>query len=123
MNTVKKFESVKLTVQAVQFTGENVAEIVSFVGSTNLTVEDGDIFINTKEGHMEISVGDWAVKEPFPTGDRDFYPVKEDIFLKRYRPAGQQQRLELWFTGVIAITAVLFGFVSGIMFAIWFSHN
>jgi len=42
------------------------------------------IAIDTREGVMEAQLGDWIIKEPFPTGDRDFYPVKNAIFRERY---------------------------------------
>ena len=31
-----------------------------------------------------IMFGDWVIKEPFPTGDRNFYPCKASIFKDTY---------------------------------------
>jgi hypothetical protein len=42
------------------------------------------LLIETKEGIMKAFKGDWIIKEPFPTGDRDFYPCKPDILKKTY---------------------------------------
>ena len=42
------------------------------------------ILIPTLEGNMLAMWGDWVIQEPFPTGDRDFYPCKPDIFIKTY---------------------------------------
>ena len=42
------------------------------------------LLIETKEGTMKAMMGDWIIKEPFPTGDRDFYPCKNDIFINTY---------------------------------------
>ncbi len=42
------------------------------------------LLIETKEGVMKTMHGDYIIKEPFPTGDRDFYPCKPDIFLMTY---------------------------------------
>ena len=42
--------------------------------------------IETHEGVMRAEVGDWIIKEPFPTDDRQFYPCKPDIFEATYEP-------------------------------------
>ena len=45
---------------------------------------DAALAIDTKEGLMSAEPGDWIIREPFPSGDRDYYPVKPDIFKARY---------------------------------------
>ncbi len=45
------------------------------------------IEITTLEGVMTADLGDWIIKEPFPTADRQFYPCKPDIFEATYEPA------------------------------------
>jgi hypothetical protein len=54
---------------------------------------DGDgpfgIAIETQEGVMIASPGDWIIREPFPTDDRQFYPCKPDIFDATYEPVGE----------------------------------
>lgn len=42
------------------------------------------ILIDTKEGVMTAQMGDWIIREPFPTSDRQFYPCKPDIFEQTY---------------------------------------
>jgi hypothetical protein len=42
--------------------------------------------IVTKDGNFIVSEGDWIIKEPFPSGDRDYYPCKPDIFKLTYEP-------------------------------------
>jgi len=42
------------------------------------------IEIDTLEGIMRADYGDYIIKEPFPTDDRNFYPCKSDIFEKTY---------------------------------------
>ena len=42
------------------------------------------LLIETKEGTMKAMMGDWIIKELYPTGDRDFYPCKNDIFINTY---------------------------------------
>jgi len=33
---------------------------------------------------MKAMPNDWIIKEPFPTGDRAFYPCKDSIFKSTY---------------------------------------
>lgn len=93
-----KFRKIPVEIEAVQWSGNwNLQEITDFVGK-ELEVElesetayvagkGAPIFsllIETKEGIMKAYKGDWIIKEPFPTGDRGFYPCKPDIFEKTY---------------------------------------
>lgn len=84
-------------IEALQFNGHNYDEINSFVGKAlKLELESETAYvagqgppvfsltIETKEGEMKAFSGDYVIKEPFPTGDRDFYPCKPDIFEKTY---------------------------------------
>jgi hypothetical protein len=113
---VQKFESVKVTISAVQYTGDNAKEIFAFAGAV---VElRNALYINTKEGEMHVSPNDWVVKEPFPTGDRDFYPVKAEIFAKRYRKAGAQNVNALWVDIVVATTCLIAGAIAGYLYGI-----
>jgi hypothetical protein len=38
---------------------------------------------------MHARFGDWIIKEPFPTRDRQFYPCKPDIFDATYEKVTQ----------------------------------
>ena len=85
-------------IEAIQWNGNtNKQQIDSFVGKTLNTELESEtaylagiappifsLLIETKEGIMKAFKGDWIIKEPFPTGDRDFYPCKPDIFEKTY---------------------------------------
>lgn len=87
-----------LKIEAIQFNGNsNKTEIEEFVGKklkAELVSETAYIagvnppifclFLETKEGIMKVEKDDWVIKEPFPTGDRDFYPCKDEIFKKTY---------------------------------------
>lgn len=42
--------------------------------------------ITTSEGVMRADYGDWIIKEPFPTADRQYYPCKDSIFQETYEP-------------------------------------
>jgi len=95
---IKKFIKKPIEVEAIQFNGNsNKQEVESFVGKelkSELESETAyiagkgapifSLLIDTKEGVMKAMKGDWIIKEPFPTGDRDFYPCKNDIFINTY---------------------------------------
>lgn len=95
-----KFIKKPVITDAIQWNGNtNLKEIESFVGrrlNTELESETAyvagqgppvfSLLIETKEGVMKAFKNDWIIKEPFPTGDRDFYPCKPDIFANTYEP-------------------------------------
>lgn len=97
---VQKFRKKPVVIEAIQFNGINREEVCSFVGKelrceleSEAAYEAGagapvfSLSIPTLEGDMKAMPGDWVIKEPFPTGDRDFYPCKPEIFEKTYEPA------------------------------------
>jgi hypothetical protein len=84
-------------VDAIKYNNLNREEIERFVGkklhqeleseTAYLAGKGAPIFsisIETKEGTMKAFPNDWIIREPFPTGDRDFYPCKPDIFEMTY---------------------------------------
>lgn len=95
---MNKFRKKPVTVEAIQWNGNtNLDEVRAFVGK-QLQVEEYSVaaykagagrpyysvLIETKEGIMKADPRDWIIKEPFPTGDRDFYPCKNEIFRNTY---------------------------------------
>jgi hypothetical protein len=94
-----QYRKIPITIEAIQFNNLNKEEIEAFVGRELVwTLESetayiagiappvSSLTIETKEGFMKAFPGDWIIKEPFPTGDRDFYPCKADIFNQTYEP-------------------------------------
>lgn len=93
-----KYRKKPVVIDAVQWNGNsNKSEVETFVGNelkseleseTAYVAGQGapifSLLIETKEGIMKAFKGDWIIKEPFPTGDRDFYPCKPDIFKNTY---------------------------------------
>ena len=49
-----------------------------------IDIPDNSTLVETKEGVMKAFPNDWIIKEAFPTGDRDFYPCKNEIFINTY---------------------------------------
>ena len=78
---MKNYTKKPITIQAVQFNGDNIQEIIDFVGQQNIS-NDGIMgySINTLEGNMLISDGDYVIKGV----KGEFYPCKEEIFKMTY---------------------------------------
>lgn len=94
--TVKKYRKKPVVIDAVQWDGLNIGEIVEFVGESleyqiiDTAYEAGvapphvDMVIHTLEGDHRASVGDYIIK-----GVRgEFYPCKPDIFWQTYEECG-----------------------------------
>ena len=81
-----KYVKKPIVIEAVRYDGTNVNEIDDFVGSDlrvsqdHYATDDVTLSIETLEGWMKISVGDYVIK-----GVQDeFYPCKPDIFEVSY---------------------------------------
>lgn len=82
---VQKYQKKPVVIEAVQFSGLNLAEIKDFVGDkceikyvgAPLTAQ---ITIHTLEGDMNVSLYDYVIKGV----KGEFYPCKPDIFLDTY---------------------------------------
>ena len=95
---MKKYVKKPVVIEAIQWNGNsNKAEVEAFVGRPLIAELEIDtayevgmgppifsLLIETKEGAMKALKGDYIIKEAFPTGDRDFYPCKPDIFHLTY---------------------------------------
>ena len=80
---VKKYVKRPVSVEAIQYTDNNLYEVLDFVGKENYRLEhvkNGvvDIMICTLEGDHRCNKGDYIIK-----GIKgEFYPCKPDIFGK-----------------------------------------
>lgn len=94
-----QFRKRPIVIEAIQFNNLNRKEIEAFVGRelkwelesdaahvAGIAPPISSLTIITKEGEMKAFPGDYVIKEPFPTGDRDFYPCKKSIFEETYGP-------------------------------------
>jgi hypothetical protein len=91
-----KYRKLPVEIEAVQWNGNNLVEIVTFLEGkspkldlevTRLKWEDYEdliakegLYIKTLEGNMKASINDYIIKGIAG----EFYPCKEDIFLKTY---------------------------------------
>ena len=81
---IEKYQKKPVVVETLQWTGttENIDEMMEFMHSDNLTIIDGDLLIETLEGFMAASAGDYVIKGV----KGEFYPCKPDIFKLTYEP-------------------------------------
>lgn len=76
-----KYRKKPVVIEAIQWNGRNEIDISNFIGG-NLEMGDESLFIQTLEGKMKASVGDYIIKGVHG----EFYPCKPDIFEETYEP-------------------------------------
>jgi hypothetical protein len=87
---VKQYRKRPVVIEAVQFTDVNKDEVYNWASQIQMNIEPSTrneepvLLIPTLEGEMICNLGDWIIKEPFPTDWRKIYPCKPDIFEKTY---------------------------------------
>jgi hypothetical protein len=82
-----QFEKKPVVIEARQHVlcaTEYMEELASWCNG-RVVPERNAIAIDTLEGIMFADLGDWIIKEPFPTANRQFYPCKPDIFEASYK--------------------------------------
>lgn len=90
---MSKFRKKPVVIEAIQYTGERVAAVdvplwLVAAMHTRVVTPSGDgepeaLYINTLEGRMTVSVGDWIIRGV----KGELYPCKPDIFEATYEPA------------------------------------
>ena len=87
----KKYRKRPVEIEAVQFTDKNKNQVYAWAKTIQNNVypskeENGKLCLKipTLEGEMICSLGDYIIKEPFPTDWRKLYPCKEKIFKETY---------------------------------------
>ncbi len=83
-----KYRKKPIEVDAIQFTGHNVAEIWDAFGTAGIygpTEKNPDhLILTTTHGDpAPARVGDWVVPDSRPD---TFYPIKPDVFAATYEP-------------------------------------
>lgn len=78
---IKKYRKKQVEIEAVQWTGDNLAELRKMDGFNSVhTCFGGRLNIKTLEGIIHASVGDYIIKGV----QGEFYPCKPDIFEQTY---------------------------------------
>jgi len=76
-----KYRKKPIIINAIQYDGNNLLEIITFVGKGLAEdLVDDILIIPTLEGDMKASKGDWIIEGV----NGEFYPCKPDIFEKTY---------------------------------------
>lgn len=104
-----KYKKKPVIIDAVQWTGRNQREMFDFLTENTFKEEymtvngdhfyidhnkvEGGLVIKTSEGDMNVSIGDYIIKEPFDK-ERMYYPCKEDIFHQTYETVGEPLKLK-----------------------------
>ena len=76
---VKTYRKKPIEVRALQYDGENYADIVAFVGN-NGTRKNVGTLVYTPEGWVPFVKGDYIIRGVAG----EYYPCKPDIFAKTY---------------------------------------
>lgn len=87
-----KFRKKPVVIEALKFTGTNLEEVSRFMAPVDFGVQGGllKVYIQTLEGRMECSIGDWIIK-----GIKgEFYPCKPDIFEATYEAVTGKVEIE-----------------------------
>nr|DAT96428.1 MAG TPA: PGDYG protein [Bacteriophage sp.] len=79
---INKYRKKPVIVEAVIWTGNNIDEVKELAKSAveNIIFVDNNLYIETLEGNMHVSVGDYVIKGI----EGEFYPCKPNIFKKTY---------------------------------------
>lgn len=92
------YRKLPIEVEAYQFTNETKNQVYSWASQIQMNIhptidEFGNpaLLVPTLEGEMICSIGDYLIKEPFPTDWRKVYPCKPDIFEETYEFVSEVQ--------------------------------
>jgi hypothetical protein len=103
---IKSYTKLPVTVEAIQWDGKNLKEVTSFISGKPVDlseyaavfaweryeniISDKGLTINTLEGDMKASIGDYIIKGV----NGEFYPCKPDIFNKTYHESNSPNAQE-----------------------------
>lgn len=75
-----RYKTKPCEIEAIQWTGKNIIEILDWGQGKILWNDVDDLFIDTLEGRMKANINDYIIK-----GLRgEYYPCKPDVFNKKY---------------------------------------
>lgn len=79
---INKYRKKPVIVEAIIWTGNNIDEVKELAKSAveNIIFVNNNLYIETLEGNMNVSVGDYIIKGIAG----EFYPCKPDIFKETY---------------------------------------
>lgn len=78
-----KYRKKPVVVEAIQYTKDNLLDVMEFCDGGKKTIFDRYLYIVTLEGNMRVRKGDYIIR-----GVHDeYYPCKPDIFEETYEEA------------------------------------
>ena len=81
---IKKYRTKPVEIVAVEWNGKNKEEVYNFTEGNSFFDRD-DFFVETLEGTMSASIGDYIIR-----GLRgEYYPCKPDVFHKKYEEVAE----------------------------------
>lgn len=89
---MKEYRKKPVTVQALQWTGENDDEVADFMSYPVFKNPEGHLGVRTLEGLVYTAPGSFIVKGQHG----DVWPVREDIFLDTYEEASEPETIQEW---------------------------
>lgn len=75
-----RYRKKPVEILAVQWKGDNLHEVLEFAGTSAFVRIEDELKIDTLEGIMNVSVGDYVIRGIAG----EYYPCKPDIFAKTY---------------------------------------
>lgn len=78
-----KYRKKPVVIETIQYTGLNVVEVGQFLAGADFEPGIKGFTINTLEGAMLASPGDWIIRGTHG----EFYPIKAHIFEANYERA------------------------------------
>ncbi len=85
-DTMAKYRKKPIVIEAMQYTGSNLSEVLDFINAHSKTNRshyiggEGRLCVKTPEGNMRASFDDWVI---IGIGG-EVYPCKPDIFKATY---------------------------------------
>lgn len=69
-----------IVVEAIQYTADNLLEVMKFCAGGKKTIFDDYLYIVTLEGNMRVRKGDYIIKGVHG----EFYPCEKSVFEETY---------------------------------------
>ena len=75
-----KFRRKPITVEAIQWNGNNLDEVIAFLGTKTYGEFAGSVLVETPKASLTVAVGNWIIKG----ADGEFYPCNPGDFERTY---------------------------------------
>ena len=82
-----KYRKKPVVVEAVKYDKSHIGKALDFCSELRYNPHDNEYYIQTLEGAMKVSDGDYIIKGV----KGEFYPCREDIFLQTYEEVAEDE--------------------------------